>query len=117
MADRLKPVIWVGDSLDRLRQFPDGARADAGYQLELVQQGHRPIDFRPMRDVGPGVSEIRVHDGNEYRVFFVARLEEAVYVLHCFEKKTQKTRQADIQMGQRRYRVLLERRKNEGHEK
>jgi phage-related protein len=107
----------MGDSLERLRQFPESARADAGYQLELVQQGHRPIDFRPMPEVGPGVTEIRVHEGNKYRIFFVARFEEAVYVLHCFEKKTQKTRQADIRLGQRRYRALLERRTNEGHEK
>lgn len=107
----------MGDSLERVRQFPESTRADAGYQLELVQRGDIPIDFRPMPHVGAGVAEIRLHDGNEYRVFYVAKFEEAVYVLHCFEKKTQKTRQDDIKLGQARYRALLERRKNEGHKR
>jgi phage-related protein len=66
-----------------------------------------PTDFRPMPDVGPGAMEIRVHAGSEYRVFYVARFEEAVYVLHCFQKKTQKTRDADIELGRRRYRAAM----------
>jgi phage-related protein len=107
----------MGDSLARVRRFPESARADAGYKLELIQRGDVPIDFRPMPDVGPGVLEIRLHDGNEYRIFYVAKFEEAVYVLHCFEKKTQRTRQDDIRLGQVRYGALLERRKDEGHKK
>lgn len=70
-----------------------------------------------MPEVGAGVTEIRIHDGNEYRIFYVANFDESVYVLHCFEKKTQKTRQDDIALGQVRYRALLERRKNEGRKK
>jgi phage-related protein len=111
----------MGDSLQRLRDFPADARADAGYQLELVQAGEPPADFRPMPDVGPGTVEIRVHSGSEYRVFLVARFPEAVYVLHAFVKKTRTTRQADLDLGRQRYRALLERRmserrKHEAHE-
>jgi phage-related protein len=101
----------MGDALDRVRGFSVNARADIGYQLELVQAGEAPTDFRPMPDVGPGTMEIRVHAGSEYRVFYVARFEEAVYVLHVFQKKTQKTRDADIEMGRRRYRAAIEGRK------
>ena len=65
-----------------------------------------------MPDVGPGVMEIRIHGDNEYRVFYVARFEEAVYVLHCFEKKTRATRKADLDMGRKRYAALVEARKS-----
>jgi phage-related protein len=107
----LTPLRWMGDALDRVRGFSANARADIGYQLELVQGGEAPTDFRPMPEVGPGTMEIRVHAGSEYRVFYVARFEEAVYVLHVFQKKTQKTRDADIEMGRRRYRAAIEGRK------
>ena len=66
-----------------------------------------PADFRPMPDVGPGVMEIRLHGATEFRVFYVARFEEAVYVLHCFSKKTQATRRADLSVGKQRYSALL----------
>jgi phage-related protein len=101
----------MGDSIERLRQAPRDIRSEAGYQLELVQGGETPTDFRPMPDVGSGVIEIRLHGASEYRVFYVARFEEAVYVLHCFVKKTRATRQADIDLGKRRYRAMLEKRK------
>ena len=64
-----------------------------------------------MPEVGSGAMEIRVHAGSEYRVFYVARFEEAVYVLHCFQKTTRKTRGADIELGRRRYRAMIEGRK------
>lgn len=86
-------------------------RSDAGYQLDLVQRGETPADFKPMPDVGSGVMEIRLHGDNEFRVFNVARFEEAVYVLHCFVKKTRATRKTDIDLGKRRYAVLLESRR------
>jgi len=70
-----------------------------------------PADFKPMPDVGAGVMEIRIHSGSEFRVFYVSRFEEAVYVLHCFTKKTQATRKADIDLGRRRFAGLLEARK------
>ena len=87
---------------------PAGIRSDAGYQLDLVQRGEMPTDFRPMPDVGSGVMEIRVHGEGEFRVFYVARFQEAVYVLHSFVKKTRPTRKGDTELGKRRYAALLE---------
>jgi phage-related protein len=101
----------MGDSLDSIRTFPADVRADGGYQLELVQRRERPADFRPMPEVGQGVIEIRLHSDGEYRILYVARFEEAVYVLHCFGKKTRTTRRGDIDLAKQRYRALLERRK------
>jgi phage-related protein len=101
----------MGDSLERLRQAPSDIRSEAGYQLELIQSGEMPLDFRPMPDVGPGVMEIRLHGEAEYRVFYVARFEEAVYVLHCFVKKSQATRTSDLDLGRRRYGAMTEQRK------
>jgi phage-related protein len=108
----LKPIAWLGNSLARLRAAPADIRSDAGYQLDLVQRGETPADFKPMPDVGSSVMEIRLHGDNEFRVFYVARFEEAVYVLHCFVKKTQATRKADIDLGKQRYATLLETRKS-----
>lgn len=86
-ATRRKPIAWMGDSRVRLQAASANIRSDVGYQLDLIQQGAMPTDFKPMPDVGSGVMEIRVHASSEYRVFYVARFEEAVYVLHCFVKK------------------------------
>lgn len=102
----------MGDSLTRLQAAPADTRSDAGYQLDLVQRGEVPEDFRPMPDVGPGAIEIRVHGDKEYRVFYVAKFDEAVYVLHCFVKKTQATRKADLDLGRKRYAALAEARKS-----
>jgi len=108
----LKPIAWLGDSLARLRAAPADIRSDAGYQLDLVQRGETPTDFRPMPEVGLGVMEIRVHGGNEFRVLYVARFEEAVYVLHCFVKKTRVTRKSDKELGKQRYSAMLELRRS-----
>ena len=94
-----KPLFWVGGSLTRLRSFPAAARREAGHQLHQVQMGLEPSDWKPMRAVGPGVVEIRVHAGGEYRVLYLARFAEGVYVLHAFEKKTRQTRKADIELA------------------
>ena len=112
MVSSLKPITWLGDSLTRLRAAPVDIRSDAGYQLDLVQRGEPPADFKPMPDVGSGVMEIRLHGDREFRVFYVARFEEAVYVLHCFIKKTQATRKADMDLGKQRYSALVEARKS-----
>ena len=103
----LKPVRWIGDSLVKLRQSPDDIRSKAGHQLERIQAGRVPDDFRPMPTVGAGVEEIRVHGMTEYRVFYVARFEEAVYVLHCFTKKTRTTSTGDIELARTRYAALI----------
>jgi len=105
MAD--KPLVWLGSSLNDLRAFPDEARQEAGFQLRRVQKGLSPTDGKPMSIVGPGVIEIRIHTTQEYRVFYVAKFAEAVYVLHAFTKQTQKTPQHDIDLVQRRYAELV----------
>jgi phage-related protein len=103
----MKPVVFLGDSVERLRAFPEGARRDAGFQLDRVQRGLDPDDWKPMATIGPGVREIRVRDASgAYRVVYVASLAEAVYVLHAFQKKTQRTSPRDLALAQSRLQEL-----------
>ncbi|EEQ10768.1 hypothetical protein ymoll0001_8120 [Yersinia mollaretii ATCC 43969] len=106
-----KPISFVESSLDDLRQFPDDARKDAGYQLDKVQHELEPDDWKPFTAVGFGVKEIRIRDKNgTYRVMYVAKFEEAVYVLHCFQKKTQTTSKKDVALAKVRFRTLIQER-------
>ena len=105
-----KPVSWLGSSLDDVRAFPEDARRAAGYQLGRVQQGLLSTDWKPMTTVGPGVIEIRVHTRVEHRIFYVAKFEEAVYVLHAFEKRTRQTPQPEIELARKRLADLIRRR-------
>ena len=103
----MKPCYFLGDSLERLREFPKDMQQDAGYQLELVQGGKQPEDFKPMPTIGRGVEEIRVRDDSgAYRVIYTARLADAVYVLHAFQKKTQATSQRDLDLARKRFQQL-----------
>ncbi len=103
----MKPLRFLGDSLKRLREFPEDVRQDAGYQLDRVQRGALPDDFKPMPAIGKGVEEIRVwDDSGTYRVIYTARLADAVYVLHAFQKKTQTTSRRDIDLARTRYTEL-----------
>jgi len=105
----MKPVEFRGNSLDELRAFPLNARRDAGHQLHQVQNGWEPDDWKPLPTVGRGVKKIRIWDAaGTFRVIYVAKFAQAVYVLHCFQKKTQKTSQADLELATRRYRDLVE---------
>lgn len=103
-----KPINWIGTSRDDVCSFPEEARRKAGFQLRAVQRGETPTDFKPMSTVGKGVQEIRIRTEDAYRIFYVARFEEAVYVLHAFQKKTQKTTNQDLQIGQQRYQEMME---------
>ena len=104
----LKPLDFRGSSLDDLRAFPHTARREAGHQLDLVQNGYDPDDWKPVNTVGHGVKEIRIRDNaGAFRVMFVAKFSDAVYVLHCFQKKTQKTSKPDLDVAAKRYRELL----------
>jgi phage-related protein len=104
----MKPVRFLGNSLARIREFPEPARQDAGYQLDQVQRGKHPDDFKPMPTIGKGVEEIRVwDDSGTYRVIYTARLADAVYVLHAFQKKTQTTSKRDINIATRRFNQLM----------
>jgi phage-related protein len=101
-----KPLRFVGSSLDDLRNFPDEARRAAGFELRAVQNGLEPSDWRPIRAVGLGVREIRIHVLGEWRVVYAAKLKDAVYVLHAFQKKGRKTSRQDIELARRRYRLI-----------
>jgi phage-related protein len=105
-----KPVYWLGNSRERVREFPANARARAGYELWQVQQAGDPSDWKPMSSIGPGASEIRIHAGGEYRVLYVAKFVEAVYVLHAFGKTTRRTPQRDLDLAAAYYRVLVRQR-------
>ena len=104
----MKPVRFLGDSLRCLRDFPADARQDAGYQLDKVQRGLQPDDFKPMPTIGKGAEEIRIRDeSGTYRVVYTARLADAVFVLHAFEKKTQRTSQRDIAIAKARFKEMM----------
>ena len=104
----MKRIQFLGDSLKSLREFPEDAKHDLGYQLDKVQRGEQPDDFKPMPSIGKGVEEIRVRDDSGiYRVIYTARLADAVYVLHAFEKKTQTTAKRDIALASKRYAELM----------
>jgi phage-related protein len=103
----MKPITFLGDSLEALRAFPQEARRESGFQLDRVQRGLMPENWKPMKTVGAGVTEIRVRaEGGAFRVLYVATLPEAVYVLHAFQKKTQKTAKADLNLATTRYKAL-----------
>jgi phage-related protein len=105
--DEIKSVQFLGTALDDLREFPKSARREAGYQLDQVQRGADPDDWKPMTSIGAGVREIRIRDeSGAFRVIDVARFAGAVYVLHCFQKKSRKTNQRDIDLSRQRYREL-----------
>ena len=106
-----KPIYWVGSSRKELANFPQEARQKAGFQLRAIQRRQKPTDFKPMSTIGKGVEEIRIWTGESYRIFFVARFEEAVYVLYAFSKKSQKTSKRDIELGQKRYQEMIQFRK------
>jgi phage-related protein len=111
----MKPVHFVGSSREDLRELPETVQETAGFQLFKVQQGREPDDWKPMTTVGPGVQELRVRDESGiYRMFYVTKFQEAVYVLHVFEKRSQKTARPDIELGKNQYADLLRWRRKEG---
>ncbi|WLH50625.1 type II toxin-antitoxin system RelE/ParE family toxin [Pseudomonas tolaasii] len=102
-----KGIVWVGSSLEDLRDFPRSAMQRAGYQLEGLQEGDEPDDWKPMKSVGPGVQEIRIKcEDGAFRVFYVANRPDAIYVLHAFRKTTQKTEKRDIDLAKDRFNSL-----------
>jgi phage-related protein len=105
----MKPLKWMGTSYDDLSSFPRQAKKLAGTELMRVQFGGDPTDWKPMSGIGPGVKEIRVHLATECRVIYVAKFAEYVYVLHAFEKTSQKTSKRDLNMARRRYKLVFDR--------
>jgi phage-related protein len=101
----MKPVRFTGSAKSDLSAFPKSARLRAGHELFMVQVGRDPDDWKPMSTVGHGACEIRVRDeSGAFRVVYVARFEDAVYVLHAFQKKSRKTSRADLKLARQRYR-------------
>jgi phage-related protein len=106
----MKPVSFVSSALDELRHFPDGARREAGHQLDRVQRGLDPDDWKPMTSIGSGVREVRIRDeAGAFRVIYIATLADAVYVLHAFQKKTPQTAQRDLDLAAARLRQITRR--------
>lgn len=104
----MKSIRFLGDSLARLREFGSDAKQDAGYQLDKIQRGEQADDFKPMPSIGRGVEEIRLWDETgTYRVIYTARIKDAVYVLHAFQKKTQATAKRDIDLAKSRFAELI----------
>ena len=109
MARPPKPVVFRGTSLEDLRSFAAPVRRIAGFQLDRVQHGEDPDDWKPMRSIGAGVREIRIRGANgAFRVIYVANLGDAIYVLHCFQKKSQRISKEDIVLATQRYKQLIE---------
>ena len=108
MSKSAKPIEFRGGALTDLCRFPAAARREAGYQLFQVQEGYDPDDWKPMNTVGSGVREIRIRESDgAFRVMYIAKFEDAIYVLHCFQKKTQKTSPDDIALASLRYKDLF----------
>ncbi len=107
MTNTLKPLKFLGGSKEDLLAMPDAVRHEIGVELMVVQFGGSPSDFKPMPAVGNGVYEIRVRDAaGAFRVMYVAKFAEAVYVLHAFQKKTQKTSKLDLDLATFRYKLI-----------
>ena len=97
-----------GQAYGDLLSFPKAPRKEAGFQLGKVQAGLEPGDWKPFDEVGSGTREIRIGDASGiFRVMYVAKFEEAVYVLHCFQKKTQATSKQDKDIATARDRAVV----------
>lgn len=97
----------MGNSLTRIRAFPSGARQDAGFQIDKVQRGENPDDWKSVKTIGKSVREIRIKEANgQYRVIYLTNLKDAVYVLHAFQKKTRQTRKSDIDLAGKRLSMV-----------
>jgi len=106
---QMKPIVFLGDALRQVRDFPEDARKTVGHELRDLQFGEEPGDWKPMPSVGAGVREIRVREASgAFRVIYVAHLATAIYVLNAFQKKTQKTPQREIDLARRRLHAITE---------
>jgi len=107
----IKKLKFLGRSIEDLRDFPKSVRQKIGVQLRQLENGLEPDDWKPMPVIGAGVREIRVRDEKgAFRVIYVAKFIDAIYVLHVFQKKTQKTSQSNIELAKKRYRELIKER-------
>lgn len=107
----MKDIIWLGTTHKAVKEYPINVRREIGYNLDKLQRGQEPCDWKSMVGVGNGVKEIRIHEENEYRVLYVAKFKEGIYVLHSFIKKTQETAKKDLDIGRKRYTEMLQMRR------
>ena len=103
----MKCIGFCGHTLSTIRGFPVQVKHVIGHELDKVQRGLNPSDWKPMPTVGKSVREIRIHEGGQYRVIYLTKYTNAIHVLHVFRKKTQKTRQQDIKVARIAVRKLL----------
>ncbi len=108
----MKDIIFTHTTQKDIKSFPERAKRKAGYELMAVQMGMEPVDWKPMPTIGTGVREIRIHEGGEHRIIYIAKFEEAVYVLHAFTKKTQRTPKKEIELARKRFSQLQREREN-----
>ena len=105
----MKTVTFMGDSLARIKAFPPDVRQDTGFQINNIQHGEVPDEWKPMRAIGIGAREIRTRaSGNHYRVIYLMKQKSSVYILHAFQKKTQRTRKSDIDLARKRLQEIGE---------
>jgi len=109
----MKEIEFHGRTIIEIRNFPAAAKREAGHQLDRVQHGHDPIDWKPMTSIGTGVREIRIQEQGQYRVIYIAKLKDVIHVLHAFQKKTQKIRKQDIDAAKHALKQVLTRYENE----
>jgi len=103
-----KSIYWIGSSYNDLLEFPVDAKQEAGYQLHRIQNGLEPENWKPFSSVGAGVKEIRISDdGKAYRVMYVAKFKDKIYVLHAFNKKSQKTSSNDVKITKTRFNAVI----------
>ena len=111
-----RELEFIGSSLEDLKEVPIDVRGVAGAELRRVQRGEKPLHGRSIKTIGAGAFEIKVKDRQgAFRVFYVAKFAEVIYVLHAFQKKSQKTSKQDIALGKQRYKEMLELRADEGY--
>ena len=100
-------VVWEGDSREVLRAFPEEVRDNLGFQLWQLQQGERPGDYRPLPSIGTGVFELRDQDERAwYRVVYLSRINDVIYVLHCFEKKGREMPRKEFEKAKQRLKAV-----------
>jgi phage-related protein len=104
----MKDLQWVGSSFEDIKEFPKKVLKEVGYELDRVQKGLDPNNWKPFNSIGSGVKEIRIRDTDGiYRVIYIAKFEESVYILHCFQKHTQTTSKQDKKIAQDRYKDII----------
>ena len=108
---QFKDIHWEGDSRHILAGFPEEIREDLGFALFEMQQGKTPsLQARRMHSIGPGVYELKDADERAwYRVIYLSAIDNVIYVLHCFEKRSRKTGRHDLRVAEERLSKVLRR--------